>query len=359
MSKFQELVESQVNADSLNEGLRSAINNSKVGSSINRFGSGVADASSYLVSKARHLTGLSTKSSTSQLEGAVNHINLYSEGKDVVKHVSDIVVKNPKSSEEHLGSVIRKSPDPEHALAAIAHPNATTKNVLSAIINHRDSGKVLTAAINHPKIDKNTLDFAARRVTNTDNPEATQALVNHEKISGESLAHLVNHTDPRRMSASLIDKIANHPNANRDTNDAIANHRDTSTHTLRQLANKDISHDTARSIVRHENTDPATIHHLVTKESNNVESGNAHPYRGVSSSAVRNPNTSPETLSHIAANLSSHSDVKYNQLRALVAHPRTPSSALRTIYDNHPSFREDAMAHPNGGTLRKFALPKG
>lgn len=388
MSKFKELVESQVNEDSLNEGLRSAINNSKVGSSINRFGSGVADASSYLASKARHLTGLSAKSSTSQLAGAVGHISHWSESQDNINKVADVIVKHPNATYAHLGEAIRKGSS-QHALDAMKHPNATHHTLETAMLYHQNNPEVLNAAINHPKATSETLDLAANRVHRDNNTKEAQSIINHPKVTGDildklghhlikydtssSLNNLANHpkasslllsqiainTNDKRVTPNLINSIATHPNADEYTRNSIARNNNTSTATLRHIADLPTSDYTKQLIAGHENTDPAVIHKLVTKETSDSKP-NIYHSKAISIAAINNRNTSPETLDHIAHHVDGGNTYeKHDQLSSLLANPRTPASALRTIYNNHPTYSESAMAHPNGGALRKFALPKG
>lgn len=354
MSKFQKLVESQLNNDSLNEGLRSSINNSKIGSKINNFGSNVAEAGSFIASKARFVSGLTTKSNTSSLAGAVNHMNMYSDS-NMIKKVASIVTKHPKATGDQLGDVIRKSP--EHALDAVNHANAdvhTLKAASSHVIS--SNSKVLNAVVNHPHVTADILNHAAIVATRTGNHDAIKAIVGHPKTSAGTLTHIaLTHTGDD--AHSTLNKISNHANADHNVHEAIAGNASTSTHTLRQLANKNISNDTASKIARHENTAPATIHQLVTKESQDVAAGTASDHRNISRNAVKNPNISPETLDHIASNISTRYPVSTGHVVSVLSHPKTPTSALRTIYNNHPEHRDLAMDHPNGGQLRKFALP--
>lgn len=388
MSKFQELVESQFNEDILNEGLRSAINNSKIGRAINDGGSNIASSMGSKISRSRFVDGLTTKSSKSQLSGATAHLSHFAKSKDEINKISDIVVNHPHATSSQLNDVINNSRDPSHILAAVNHPNANEHTLRSANMYANGNHEILKAIINHPKANEDRFNAVTSEALSTNNHSLLQDLAHHSKTPSFSLgriadramttnnhalittvAHhpstpshtlssLASHRDARSMPPELINKIANHPNASESTHYTIANNKNTSTHTLKQLASKGDTGFMASAIVRHPNTDPATIHKVVNQERN----AEGTEYRHVAGEAAKNPNTSSETLDSIASDIGTHHSFGQGHahiIDTLLAHPNTPASALRTIYNSHSSHREMAMNHPNGGALRNFALPKG
>ena len=385
MSKFQELVESKFNEDSLNEGLRSAINNSKIGRKINDGGSNISSLIGEKISRTRFVDGLTTKSSKSQLSGATAHLNHFAKSKDEINKISDIVVNHPHATSSQLNDVIYNSRSPSHILAAVNHPNASIHTLRSATMHGDGNPDLMKAIINHPKADKDVFNSVTSEALSKPNHPSLQDLAHHPSTPSYSLGRIAdkamttnNHAlittiahHPSTLSHTLsslasktdlppelINKIANHPNASESTHYTIANNKNTSTHTLKQLASKGDTGFMASAIVRHPNTDPATIHKVVNQERN----ADGTEYRHVAGEAAKNPNTSSETLDSIASDIGTHHSFGQGHahiIDTLLAHPNTPASALRTIYNNHSSHREMAMNHPNGGALRKFALPKG
>lgn len=361
---FKELVESQFD-ESLSEGLRDTINNSKIGHAINRTGLGnrvvvtshnIKQTAGYLASKAAHLTGLSASSSPKQLNNAVDHMDTHY-GADA-KKVVPVILAHPKATDAHLASAVRRSAG--DVQAAVNHPNSGPKtlgNATSELSNRNfssvQSKSLANSIIAHPKVSSDDLHQVAHFALRNGHAETLRKIIDHPKTSSATLERIA---DSKHINASDLHSIAHHPNGDTiEVKKAILDNNKTSTSTIRDIANSkgneakgnEANYNIHARILRHENTDPVTIHKVVTDKHGQYSK----------MSAVNNPNTSPETLLHITQSVVNDKDHKWQHIHALLDNPKTPSSALRLIHGVSSHFHQDAENHPNGQALRNFRGP--
>lgn len=356
---FKEFVESQFD-ESLSEGLRDTINNSKIGQKINRTGLGnrvnvgahnIKQTAGYLASKAAHLTGLSASSSPKQLDNAVNHMDTHY-GADS-KKVVPVILAHPKSTDAHLASAVRHSAG--DVQAAVRHPNSgaktlgyATSELYSAKASPVQTKALASSIINHPKVSADDLHKVAHFALNAGHEDTLRKVLNHPKTSSETLERIA---DSKHVNTSDLHTIAQHPNGDtiRVKTSVIGNNK-TSPSTIRDIANSKGNgndYNLHARILQHENTDPGTIHNIVTGK-------NGDHYK---MAAVSNPNTWPETLHHITQSVVNDKDAKWSHIHQLLDNPKTPSSALRLIHGVSSHFHQDAENHPNGQALRNFRGP--
>ncbi len=382
MNKFQQLVESQFEENTaLNEGIASTIKN-KVQNSVSAI-KDVAGDLAYQSKRKRYLTGLTPTSSKEQLDAAHLHMtSSYVSSKDAGV-AAKTIIKHPKATDSQLAdSVLRSAiynkptnkPNEHYVLIngternaaaklAIQHPNASTNtlkaavthsvgdtseartsegNILRGAEQHPEHSALLQSIANHPKVNSEIINNIAYKASASNDTKTLHALAKNVKSNSNTLSVIANHNS---ATAATLHAIAAHPALNKDVAIDIAHNPNTDKHTLNLLSDKPNS-VSASTLVGHKNASADMIDKI-------VKSG-----QGISAAAL-NPNTSSATLDHIAKlPVSSSAYARTHLTDSLLSHPNTSSSTLRHLYNNHPHLRDAISAHPNGGNLQKFGLPR-
>ena len=144
---------------------------------------------------------------------------------------------NDKKYQKHL----LQNPHSHIIMAALNHPKADYWTTQYAA-QHPDP-QVALAALNHPKADKETTLYAAEH----QDPQVVLAALNHPKADDETTWAAAKHQDSRVVLAAL-----NHPKADDTTTWAAAKHQDSRV-VLAALNHPKADYETARRAAEHAN----------------------------------------------------------------------------------------------------------